>query len=65
MLDDALVGVNQQGVIQFLDKDIQRNGKNVEDVVGGWGWGGRNGEWELVKFEENGRNWYFPGFIGR
>ena len=65
VLEHALVGVDEQGVIRFLEKDIQQNGKSVEDIVHRWGWGGQNGEWELVEFGGDDRYWFFPGFVGK
>ena len=64
VLEHALVGVDGQGVIRFVEKDTHLNGKSVRDIAHGWGWDVQDGEWDLVELERDSRSWYFPGFIG-
>lgn len=64
MLEHALVGVDKEGVICFLEKNVPATGKTVDDIVNGWGWGKQNKDWGLVACKVAGQSWFFPGFIG-
>lgn len=64
VLEHALVGVDEDGVIRFLEKDVPATGKSVDDIVNGWDLGKANGDWRLVACKIAGRSWFFPGFIG-
>ena len=64
VLEYALIGVDEGGVIRFLEKDVQSIEKSVKDIVHGWGWGEQDRDWDLVSCKVAGRSWYFPGFIG-
>lgn len=80
ILENAAVGVDEEGVIRFVEQELGqgaewdegRNGKVVELVVRGWGW-----DWEGVQWVRGprvdgdghghggrGRGWFFPGFVG-
>ena len=64
VLKHALIGVDEKGVIRFLEQDVQLKGKSLDDVVCEWGWDKQDREWDLVDCKAAGRSWFFPGFIG-
>ncbi len=64
VLENAHVGVDEEGVIRFLERDVQSNGRNVDDITKAWGWGKQGTDWKLVACKIAGRSWFFPGFIG-
>lgn len=61
VLEHALVGVDEEGVIRFLE---QSKGKSLDDVVCEWGWDKLGPKWDNVDCKAAGRSWFFPGFIG-
>lgn len=69
VLEDARVGVNEEGVIEWIER--RKQGKEpggedgAEELVEGRKWG--DGEMETVEVEggDDGYGWYFPGFVGR
>ena len=68
VLENALVGVDEEGDICFIVTEPHTKGRSVKEVVDEWGWdvrfGDENGEWDLVESGAHGRSWFFPGFIG-
>ena len=55
VLENAIVGVDESGVIRFVERHVADG--DVKDVVRGHGWE----EWDVVSA---GRGFWFPGFVG-
>ncbi|KAG7002078.1 mediator of RNA polymerase II transcription subunit 17 [Physcia stellaris] len=70
VLEDAAVGVDEAGVIRYVESDLEcdseGDGRECEAVVRGWGW-----DWGMWCGLEDwgrwrgrgGKGWFFPGFV--
>ena len=58
ILENCAVGVDENGVITFVEKGIERG--NVGQIAEGHGWT----EWDLHIEGGKGTRFWFPGFIG-
>ena len=58
VLANTLVGVDETGVIRFVEKDVEK--ANVNDVRERH----QAREWEVVSMAGDGSEFWFPGFVG-
>ena len=58
VLENAAIGVNDRGLIIFVEKNVEDAG--LEQVMKHHPWR----EWDVVKGDRESTTFFFPGFVG-
>ena len=59
VLKSAAVGVNEKGIIAFVEKNVQDSGlERLVKQKHGWT------DWDVIKGDQESTTFFFPGFVG-